>query len=474
MQKNSSIESTKLYQVLSLLNKDQHKAFQKYLKSPYFNTNKDLEQLYLILQKSINRVKPISKADIWALLRADAVYDDVRFRKFNSDLFRLLKNFLSQQIYDSNDINQSANLMEAIIENKIENLYSSFDKIDLRSVKNRKQRDSGYYYNRFRMAKMRNDLQELQGRKKKLQLEEVDVLLDKFFISEKLLNYHTALSHSKLVEHDYNILFIEEILEHLSKQPYESPQIDLYYLMTKLYLDDDDATYNSLKQAIFQSNHELPESNAREVFHAALNYCLRNANAGKPGFVGELFELYKHAIEMPFFYSNDKLTPWSFKNIVLVSLRLKEFDWCEKFIQEYSQRLPLDERDNAVLFNTARLTWYRKEYGHVLELLSKVEFDDITYNLPSKTMIMSCYYELEQIELLLSFIESFRIFLQRNTAKIPSKRRKNYLKLISYTAKLARLNFMEKDRVEKLKIQIESDKELGDKSWLLDKLAEGR
>src|SRR5690606_2223412 len=120
------------------------------------------------------------------------------------------------------------------------------------------------------------------------------------------------------------------------------------------------------------------------------------------------------------------LTPWSFKNIVTNGLRLSEFDWVEKFIHDYSSRLDEKHRENAVTFNLAQLFFYKKDYPKVISHLSQVEYEDITYNLNSKTLLMASYFELDELEALNSLLDTFRVYLNRNK-KIPATRRKHYL-----------------------------------------------
>jgi hypothetical protein len=105
----------------------------------------------------------------------------------------------------------------------------------------------------------------------------------------------------------------------------------------------------------------------------------------------------------------------------------------------------------------------------VISQLNQVEYEDITYNLNSKTLLMASYYELDEMEALISLLDTFRVYLGRNK-KIPVVRRKHYMNTISIVKRLARLIPGEQKEVEKLIKEVESTQGVVSKNWLLEKL----
>ncbi|MEZ5049088.1 MAG: hypothetical protein R2766_05505 [Saprospiraceae bacterium] len=95
------------------------------------------------------------------------------------------------------------------------------------------------------------------------------------------------------------------------------------------------------------------------------------------------------------------------------SSKVKWVKWTENFINDYSQynEIPI-YRDNAIYFNTARLKFYQRKYGEVVENLQKVTYEDIWYNL-NRTLLTASYYELEEFDVLDSHLTSFKTFLNR-------------------------------------------------------------
>jgi len=129
-------------------------------------------------------------------------------------------------------------------------------------------------------------------------------------------------------------------------------------------------------------------------------------------------------------------------------------------------------RDNAVAFNFARLYFFKREFDKVIEYLRDVEFDDVVYELSSKTILIKTYYELDEIAPLFSLLDSFNVFLNRHKRTIPDNRRKNYKLLIKYVKKLLNSSYLDKRGLKKVKKEIEEASNFPDKKWVMEKVDE--
>jgi hypothetical protein len=229
--------------------------------------------------------------------------------------------------------------------------------------------------------------------------------------------------------------------------------------------------YFRLKSELEKNSYLFPNSEAYSMYSYAMNYCIRKTNRGASNFLHELFDLYKELLEKELIYINNMLSPWDFKNIIVTALRLGNYKWAEKFIHDYSFKLPETSRDNAVTYNLAQVYFYQKLHDKVISLLQEVEYEDMTYNLGSKSMLIATYYETDEIEPLYHLFESFRTYLNRHK-DIPANRRKNYGNLIKYTKKLTRIRPGDNAALKKLKEEVENTKNIASINWLKEKIAE--
>lgn len=473
------MENNKLYSILSHFNKYEQNRLRKYLQSPYFNRNELLVQLFEVFIEDINQQSKIegadlSKAKVWQQLSPNTDYDDIRFRKLSSDLLKLVENFLAQQVYDANPLHKATYLIEAVSKKRIDKLYNSVMKTARRLSDYQSYKPASYYYYQYEIESNYYDLAEHQSKRHdRKNVEEIANNLDYFYMAEKLKYYCTILNQQYVISHEYNLLFVEDIIAHIEQSDYQKiPPIAIYYQMYLTLVDtENDAHYFKFKDLLSKHILEFPIEEAQKIYESALNYCIRRINKANQLFLEEYFNLYVDLIEKEILIAEGDLDPLHFKNVVVAALRLKKYNWTEKFILKYQSNLPESSRENAVTFNLARLYFYQKKHDNVIELLREVEYDDVTYNLSSKAILLFTYYETNEIEPLYSLMESYRAFLNRHK-EIPQQRRKNYLNLIKFTKKLTKIIPGDQKAITKVKQEIETTRALVNTDWLKEKIAE--
>lgn len=469
------MNDTKLFQSLSTLNVYELNRFNKYLFSPYFNRNEHYRKFFSLLEPALRgEAPPPAKEEIWEGTFQGRKYDDRKFRKIASDVLKLFEGFLAQERYGANPLHQANYLLEAVATKKIDALYKSSVRTAKRLSDMHLERDASYYYFQYEFEREFYNIGDYEiNRSEVSNIESIAENLDKFYLAEKLRYYCTVLSRQSVIRHEYNMLFIDEIIRHVETHDYHDvPPIIIYYQILKMYQEPDvKEHYDQLRVLIREHILTFPELEANEIIISALSYSIRQINKGKGEFLREIFELYQESLDKELLFINEELSPWSYKNIVITALRLSEFDWAENFIHQYAERLNPKYRDNAISFNLAQLYFYRKEYDKVIELLQQVEYDDLSYKLNSTTFLMGSYYELDEVEALFSILDSFRVYLNRNK-EIPTSRKTHYLNMIRIVKKLSGIRPGDQAQIDKLKAEIEKLKAIASKGWIMEKISE--
>jgi tetratricopeptide (TPR) repeat protein len=139
--------------------------------------------------------------------------------------------------------------------------------------------------------------------------------------------------------------------------------------------------------------------------------------------------------------------------------------WVENFIKTYNNLLSEEFRENAFNYNMAELYYYRNDFDKAIKLLNQVEFSDIYYSFDTKKMLIKIYFELNEIDALLSLIASFKIFIKRNTSVSEANKEayNNFINIIQQFIKYA----TQKSAPELL-TSIKNTKPLADRNWLLE------
>jgi hypothetical protein len=472
------MQNSKLYSILESFNKYEQNRLRKFLVSPYFNKNEALVKLFDVLVGHINtnQMKEIEKEELWKKIYLKDVYDDVLFRKNCSDLLKLIEGYLAQQVYEENPVHQATYLIEAVSKRKVEKLYKSSIKSARRLMEQQPFHTANNYLNQYQIEKNYFDMMVLTHNRTVKKNEE-DILdnLDRFFIAEKLRFSCSVLSQQIIVSHEYNILLINEIITHIQKYGFENvPPIAVYYQIYLTYVQSDNTDhYFKLMEVLSMYGDLFPKNEAEFIYQAALNYCVKKLNQGSREFLEEYFNVFVILLKKELLLTDGELSPWHFKNIITIALRLGKTDWTENFISEYQAFLPDLMRTNAVSFNLAQLYMYQKKYDKVIEILQTVDYEDFSYNLNSKVMLMSSFYEIDEIEPLYSLMDSFRTYLNRHK-DFSTSRRILYTNLIKFTKQLTKTLPGDKKAIEKLKKEVElaEPKGIASITWLKEKIAE--
>jgi hypothetical protein len=469
------LHTNRVFQVMVCLTPAERKRLLKYLQSPYFNQSRVMEQLAAALLQCVEKNKVgFLKEAVWTTVFGKAPFDDVNFRKHCSDLLILVEDFMAQEVFRRDRPRRDTALLEFLADHNITLLFDSVIREARKYLEGRPYKNMDDYYYLYSMEAQYYELMKI-GEKPIVDshIKYISDYLDIFYFIEKLKLSCSAVTQLKIGDHKHNIPFSEQILEFTrqSGTMKQSPELAIYYY-TYLMLSEPDQTdhYANLRRLLDQHSAEMSKLDAAELFDNALNYCTAKVNAGQYQFLEEYISLAKLSIEKQIFINKGIFAPWRFNNIIVSALRLNHLDWAEQFIHSHKQFLPEESRENTYTFSLARLYRVQKKYDKVLSLLKDVEYEDIFYNLISKTILTITYYELQEWEALESLLKSFRVFLTRNKS-LTAARKRGYLNLIKYTRRLMRLQPGETAKIVSLREEVEREKQhVVNHEWLLEKL----
>ena len=482
----------KLYTVLTYFDKIEQNRLRKYIRSPYFNVNETLMDYFDMIIEYINKSEKmekngkndrrhkkndLTKEAVWKNLFKNEPFNDMRFRKLGSELLKLVEGYLAQEIYENKPLQQINYLFEAIGQKKIEKLYSSTENNARLISTQQHHKPADYYYYQYLIEKNHYESFDVDmQRGEKSNVDKIINYLDEFYLVEKLKWYNSVLSRNALVSHDYKLLFIDEIVEHVKRLGYfHNSGISIYFkiLMTKLEAENEDH-FEELIKLLEEYGHQFPNREVYDLYANVLNYCVNKGNKGDTKYLQKFIEIYDFTLKKGIAMNasnKGELSPWQFNNAVSASLRLDKYEWTENFIKNYQDKLPIDFRENAVSFNLGLVYFYQKKFDKVKVQLREVEYEDISYNLVSKSILIAIYYEEDNFEALISLSETFRTYLNRHK-DITERIRNPYLQYISFARKLTKLIPGDKKTIEQIRQEIKDAKGVASEKWLLEKLAE--
>ncbi len=470
--------SNKLITLLKSFSSSDLLRFRKYLVSPFFNENENLTALYDLLfpylknKEEIHPPQISDKRAVWKTLFPKEPYKDVKMRRLCSDLTKHGLSFLSIQQFKDTPLAATTYLLDplndAALSKQYEHICRAANEVQNTSDIN----NTDYYFYKYQIQ-----WNQYQFKLKKRtpfveDFRKADHYLDCYYYLNKLRNYCDELQIKNTTSTEDHISKPQDLFDYLEKeQLLKIPSIRAYYYATQMFLQSDEGTnFQQLKELVLATT-TFSRNDLYNLFNYLMNYCVRKINAGNQDFFYQLFDLYKIALDKKVLLDKDRLDFQHYKNIIGISLKVKEYDWAEFFIQNYTKYLNEDTRDNALNFNLAKLYFSQQQYDKVIEQLSTVQYNSHLYALGCKTILLKTYFELQEYQALDSLIDSFRIYIRRNQF-ISKEVKQQYLNLLRFTKKLAGTIPKDKPAIKKITNQIQNCKALAGKNWVLEKVNE--
>jgi hypothetical protein len=474
-----SFENTRIFKLINKLDAPSLNRFSKFIHSPYFNRNEKIKSLFDIIYNAVRSGNAVeSKEELWIRVGFADTYKDIKFRKLCNDLVERYEKFMVVEQLEKKPLLKSNLLLESIrdfgneliFEKHVSKANTIFDRIPDHS--------SDYFLQKYQYDKTLQNLKTNYEKKEDIkkyinneQYQNLSRQLDAFYSIESLRHAIDIITWSKQYKFEIKLDLAHSIQLIENKQLGDVPAVKIYWLIYRILTDNDSKElYYELKELAAKEIYSFPHNEQAEIFDALFSYCIKWVNKGDKQFHLEYLDIHDWGIREELILKNGILSPTSFRNYVVIGLRISEFPRVESYIKQNIHLLEASRRENALNFNMARVAFYKKDFEGILSYLRQVNYDDIWYNINSKNYLLAAYYELDEIDALYSSIDSFVNFLRREKS-LDNSRKKRHILFTNYLKKL--INYSDnKSKLLKLKEQLVEEREIVNKNWLLEKIEE--
>ncbi len=474
------MKNARLIRLLKTLSPREIVRFKEYVHSPFFNKNQKVIQLCdTVLQYGPDYEAPeLNRRRLFQLFFGANHYSDGRINNIISDLLQLLYQFLSHLQFEARPAQQINHLLDQLLlrgqQQEVQRVAKKYlDAQEKNPFRNHEFFQEEYvFYDQLDRHFFTKNIRAYDAN---LQVKSDN--LDLYYFCNKLRIACDMISRNIVAKASYECHFLEEIMQvyEREKNTFEkNPALQVYFQVIKMLQQPDvENHYLALKKLLEEKLHLFPQEELRVIFTYAINYCIKQINSGKGKFYREILELYQQTLERQIIFKNGHITSWTFKNIITVGIRLKEFVWVEQFIYKYQENLIQEEKNNAVAFNLAALHYAQKDYKKALQQLHRIDFSNTSYHLGAKIIQIKSYYDLNETESLYALIEATRKYVLRSSqlSEYGKKANNSFLKLSRkmYQLKLKKSQLTKSalaKKKEALYEQIQAGEITANKDWL--------
>jgi hypothetical protein len=482
------MQNTKLIQLLQTLTSPELKSFEKFIHSPFHSQKRDVTKYFALIKKHYPKFDSpaFTPEKLFKNLYPGEKYSEERMRANNSFLYKMAKEFLIHSGLNENDFYKDILLLEQY---KKRELNSSFESLSGTMDNGLKSSvyslDDYFIYRQIYLKKVYN-----------YNLENVNVSGIESGIGKRieaktgafLTGYLRALMEEIVLGFDYGPNLQSPVMEKMKlsfdveKFFSESSEMNddvrkikpLYYLYkTLLTLTEDgkldEASFEKAKSLFLDNIRGYSRAEKFLMFEDLLNIYFVNTNYSNRNLIEEEFDLIKLQLKHEAFTPSEdtNLKPMQFRNILYMGLDIKNYEWTEKFIMDYSKYLPRAQRKNILYYSTALLEYRRGNADKALENSVKVKYDNFIFKRDLKVILLRLFFEQGLYEQARYFLDTSKKYT-RTTDKLSEQMKELDKNFMSYYGML--LNMKEKPDSEPIGLlmqKLEDEKVISNKAWLI-------
>lgn len=483
------MHKSKSLQLIATFSDEEVRRFSEFLRSPYFNKNTRVAGLFDELKKDFPAFesKSILKEKLYGKLFKGKPYNEQVMKNLNTELFRLLREFLAYDMFGKNRFEKSISLITNLTSRDTIQLFEKETESAVNYARENREdiKELFQLLNRIEEERLTNVIiNNRQSESTVHILKAGEYLILHFFknIFRLLINHRinefsfNASSEVNLMDEFLKNLNIDNILVYMEEHHIEhNIQVKLLYLALMCNKNVDDTnTYRNFRELLFGSIGEFTRAESQHLLHLLESIIAQKINSGRLEYYTDLFETYEYELKHDLYKPNRQqpLTIMKYRNIYLTALKTGKFEWAERFIHDYMDDLQKRDRQSIVDLSMAQLNFEKRDFESTLKHLQKVKTSQIFYKIDVKILGLMALYELSHFETALSAIDSFRKMLTSNktlTEQYSSKNR-NFSAILGQLIK-ARIDSEPGEREEILK-RINDTPQLGNRKWLINKANE--
>lgn len=432
------MKNSKLITILKTLNSEEIKRLGKFIESPFFMTSRNCMPLFTILKKyypGFNE-NDIEKKKIYEEVYPGKQYGDSKsvslLSTLSSELYNMCKEFVIQI-----ELEEQSSVHEHLLLNQLRkrDLFKEFAR-EYSEAKERRKRDNAGavdFYHNYMLESILSDQNH--------SLSDVPALLESSTSASEaaltfgILSGYKYISMKGICEHSFNYkarfsltdaalnaLDSRKMLDELKKNDHPSyPYVYANYLVYMLDKEPDNKTnYYLLKETVDKHMEHYGRTEKFILYSVLVSNIIRWENMEHDiEMTKELFGLYKKMLEMKIhkIRDNEDLEISVYRNILSTAFELREMDWAENFIAEFSDELPEGHRQTMKSYSYANLYFLKNEFEKALSYITKVQYDYLLHKIDAKILTFRIYYELGEFEHAYSVLDTTAHYLS-NTKKL--------------------------------------------------------
>lgn len=479
------MKNSKVLNVLSVFTKDEMKQLEKFIRSPYYNTNKSVIKLFGIIKKhypDFEKIK-IEKEEIYLFIYGNKKFNNNVYKNLLNELLNITEEFIFISRYSK----KSAERYFVIGEFLLEKGFTGYaEKVFSKGIEESEKNEITYFHFfeqgmlNSAYAFLANQTNKGIGTYKHLNISSDNYISGILMILTDLLyNY----SSNAFVYNDskasgslaafLNCFDEKKFSEYAlnadsARREYFVMYSNIISLLKNAYLENY-GSFIAARDIFFRIKSSLSRHLRSNIYYILLLYAIIHERKSSENYIREQFLLAKNMLEDGTLSPLGKyLDPSAYRTYFLIMIKNKQYEWAEKIMNTLTEKLAPEHKENMNRYSRAHIFFAKKQYDKAIVEIKKIEFSTFIFRVDARTMALKIWYLLGSPEQFFAEADNYRRFIKNNKNLSDS-----YMapagKFIYYAEKLFRLKIDggTDETANELKDEITNAKMLESRQWLL-------
>lgn len=428
MHKHKAIEALKTF------TPDEFKRFEKFIKSPYFNTAKDTVKLFDIIKtfypafdSPALKIERVSKK----LKTKGLPTKEARIRNILTALFQLTKKFLSTEFYTTSEHYMEFAAVRVLYNKKLTYAYKKEVSNYFEKYKDIQSPSDFHMYEIFQNANLY--LMDLENKARPYKdpamfsfqsevaaLIALDIIITNAKVAP-LAKFTFNLQYPDICGEIFKLFDFEKFIERskkISPKVYDIINPEYYLMKISMNKDFEDSYKKLTDNFLKRKNHRFTTYTTIFTINS-INTIVNLARYNTP--YDKAPAVAKKAIPLMEFFLKNKLYKNIAPDLPLINFigflnnasLAKDYDWMKQFIENYSGELNIHDKDFTVSLGLGMYNTHTGKFREALSLLSKLSGGSTFLVNFARFHMILCHYGLGNYETALSMADAYVKFLER-------------------------------------------------------------
>ncbi len=411
------MNKSKFLKLLRSFTSEELKSFNKFIRSPYFNTNKSIISLFNFLKINSGNFILIDENRIFRHIYPGKQFNRKRLRELSSQMLSLCEMFLSVQNFKSSDFDVKLNLLKSLNPRAIQDHFLN----NYRLIENNTKTGIINYDHYNKLIILKKELFKFYNTYNfKAASQDSEAIVNDVAkaVTFEILRCSIALEtiHTEFGS-EYEKFITEDFLLVAEKYHFFNDSIiEIYYNLWLLTSRKDHNAYNKIISMYELNKSRMHIDIKKEIYLSLHNFIGYNGHLVKGFNIKEeiyrvLYVIYNEKL---MYDVNGYLILNFFHNYLDTLIDLDKISEAEDFININKSELGYEKLNlDTINYFYAKISFKKNNFRSALSYLDKVSNSDLKLTTIKKFLQTVCLYEEKEFDKLMQVLSSYTRYLNR-------------------------------------------------------------